>query len=155
MPGSLPQGLAASLETWARAVVSSEGPSGAGSTSKLIPLSVGSSSRALSQRPPSAAGLHGPPKAGFLKPAQRESARSGIPSPLPCPAGWKQATGLATFKGKGLHVAVTPSRSGSLEASRGSTYQTPPPPVNRELYEGSCVMSVAPAPETIQALSGN
>lgn len=33
--GSLPQGFAAALETWARAVVSSEGPSGAGSVSTL------------------------------------------------------------------------------------------------------------------------
>lgn len=111
-------------------------------------VAVGSSSRALSQRPPSVACLHGPLTSGFIKPAGQESARSGILSPLSCPPGWKQATGQDTFKAT--------NRSGSLTVSRGAACQTPPPATSTVSFARVAVlMSVAPAPETFQALSGN
>lgn len=108
LPDSLLRSLAAALEMRAKAVVSPEGPSVRGQMH--FQARSGGCWQFLTgsyQRPPSVAGPHGPLTAGFVKPAPQESVGSGIPSTLPCPTGWKQATGPGHIQGEGITCSGT------------------------------------------------
>lgn len=121
LPGSLLRGLGAAVEMLTGAVVSSEGLPGAGSASKPTHVAVG--------RIPAPHGLLGGGCPLVLALGISDSWLRKV-STIGLLETWHPITfalshWLATFTGRGLHVAVTTRRLGSLEGGRGSASWAP------------------------------